>query len=477
VLLTAGLLAFSLAAPGAVMAAGFTVQVPGPMLGPNPNDTANIQKALDTCAAYGPNCTVQLQAGKYHTSQLVEYGFKGTFKGRGEGVTIIEARPNLTVGWMTPYSGSECAPNTTTCLWPNLIMFVNGAVEVSDLAISEPNTGAAEATPWPCTDCGTVTLTATALYDVLAFTGQYRADASVDRVSITGAPDGSATSFYGYNLINGIDYSGFYPNGLGGHYGYMLIGSFSLRNSALSWAFNPVAVDGPHEANHVTIGGAPGAGNSFDNAIGGIDLESAQRSVFDVSYNTSAATHYGMWVSYDPSQPTSPSQYLIHDNRFVTAATYGSDDEGIFLYDNSTAPYIQAKIWDNTINVLPGNSGIDVFYSKGTMITGNTITGTDGYDGIGLWGATYSAVIANNVSGLTVDPSGYAQIFLSPFADQGAATANNLVVCLHRTDQVVDQGTGNKVIGCDPSTATPKAAVGTGPVPHMLGLKVKPFLP
>ena len=464
-LLVAGLFVASLAVPAVVMGAppwGGNVHAVSPT---GTDDTTNLQNALNLCTGAGPNCTVQLKAATYYTKQLVAYDFHGTFKGAGENSTTIQALPDLTVGWTIPESASQCAPvgesnlaKRPGCLWPNLIMFVNGTIEVSDLSISEPYSGDAETTPWPTVDFGTAPgdqQTLTALYDVLAFTGQSRSDASVDRVSITGAPDGSATSFYGYNLANGIDYTGFYPNGSTGQYGATLTGSFSVPNSTFDWEYNPIAVDGPHLNNQVTIGGAPWAGNSFDNAVSGVDLESAQNSTFEVSYNTSAATHFGMWVSYDPTVPTSPSQYRIHDNNFVSSAPAGYWDDGIVLWDNSAAPYIGATIWHNTIRVLnPGNAGIEAQNATRVVILGNTVTGT-GYDAIGLYGVTKSAVTFNDVSGFTlmgtdsVGDTGEPGLGLSQYY-LDAGSANNLVMCLHRNDTVLDQGTGNKVIGCTP---------------------------
>jgi len=58
------------------------------------DDTTNIQAALDACVVRDPGCTVQLAAGKYLTRQLLEYNFRGTFKGMGKGSTTIEAFPD-----------------------------------------------------------------------------------------------------------------------------------------------------------------------------------------------------------------------------------------------------------------------------------------------------------------------------------------------------------------------------------------------
>ena len=101
---------------------------------PPPNgtdDTTNMQKALDACVAYGKNCTVQLAAGTYHTRQLVEYNFQGTFKGVGVSATIIQAIYPLPVNLPDVYYDGECMPNTSTCLWPSLIIFSSMATSRS----------------------------------------------------------------------------------------------------------------------------------------------------------------------------------------------------------------------------------------------------------------------------------------------------------------------------------------------------------
>ena len=87
-------LALLLILPTAASAGGPTIFVPPPN---GVDDTTNIQAALNACLAKRPGCTVQLQAGKYFTKQLVTYNFHGTFKGMGQERTRIEALPNLLV--------------------------------------------------------------------------------------------------------------------------------------------------------------------------------------------------------------------------------------------------------------------------------------------------------------------------------------------------------------------------------------------
>ena len=107
-----------------------------------------------------------------------------------------------------------------------------------------------------------------------------------------------------------------------------------------------------------------------------------------------------MWVvPWAPEfVPSSPSQYLIHDNTFLTSSDAAEWAQGILLYDDPANPGIQAKIWHNTIELgAPLGEGIDATYTTGTEIKGNTITGAGEYAAIALWGATRGTVIANDV--------------------------------------------------------------------------------
>ena len=113
-------LSLSLMMSAAAVANGTTVLVPPPN---GLDDTANIQAALNACVAHGSGCTVQLRAGKYLTSQLVAYNFRGTLKGMGQDKTTIQALPALQVTLPDVFVNGECAPNTTDCLWPDLMIF------------------------------------------------------------------------------------------------------------------------------------------------------------------------------------------------------------------------------------------------------------------------------------------------------------------------------------------------------------------
>lgn len=407
-----------------------TIYVPPPN---GVDDTANLQSALDACVAYGKKCTVQLAAGTYLTRQLVAYNFQGTFKGLGVDTTTIEAIYPLPVNIGDPFTQGECVPNTTTCLWPTLIMFVTGTAT----------------TGWPILGS-----TFTDLIDALRFMGKYPTNVTVDRIRVEGLPDNSSTST-GFNVINGVVFPGEFPRSSNPFDYYFLSGTLTVRNSSFKSMDDGVAAGAFLTSSKITIGGSPSTGNSFENVFVGLDMESAEKSHFEISYNVSSGITNSMWVVPWISPvfiPSSPSRYRIHDNRFSTT---GPKTTGIYLYNEPSHPWIDAVVRNNSIELQEALSdGVDAFNTQSTTILNNTITGT-GYDGIGLWSSTYSAVIGNNVSGYMPDPTvGLAQIHLDP------ATSFDLVVCLNPDDTLLNQGTNNIVIGCQQVATTTEAATG-----------------
>ena len=219
-------------------------------------------------------------------------------------------------------------------------------------------------------------------------------------------------------------------------------GSLTVRNSSFKSAIDGVSQDGFLHSSQMTIGGSPSAGNRFENLYVGMDLEGSEGSIFNVSNNDSTGVYYSMWViPWQPVfVPNSPSQYLIHDNQFVTTAAGAA---GILLSDSSTNPWIHATIWNNGIelqNVM--SDGIDATNTKNTAVLNNTIAGS-GYDGIGLRGSTSSVLLGNDLNGYTPDATaGLADIYLDP------STSHDLVICAQSSDSVLNQGTNNVVIGC-----------------------------
>lgn len=443
-----------------VITASTAWAVSGIVYVPPPNgvdDTSSIQAALDTCVAYGKNCTVQLAAGTYLTRQLVAYKFQGTFKGMGKDTSIIEALPYLPV---TIDFSQPCQPNTTTCLWPTLMIFVDGEISISDLSVHMPATNGTATVPAPGTG-------ATYIDAGIRFMAQYStANVHINRIEEEGRPDG--TSPYGFNVVNGVIYTGelssssanplTLPCGAAGGF-YFLSGLYTVRSSSFKSMGVGVSQDGCVRSSQVTIGGSPSTGNTFEDHLAGIDLESAENSKFEVSYNTSSGIGNSMWVVpwiESVFFPNKPSRYSIHDNTFITTGTSSAEGDvaGILLLsDTPDNPWIDAVVWNNSIQLQESPSdGIDAFNTIGTVILNNTVTGS-GWDAIGLYGSKSSTLMLNNVSGFVPDPStgSTAQVYLDP------ATSHDLLVCTESIDTVLNQGTNNVVIGCTASEAAAKS--------------------
>jgi hypothetical protein len=443
-----GILGLILLLPATVWAGGHTVMVPPPN---GVDDTANIQAALDACVAYGPGCTVQFPVGNYLTKQLVAYNFRGNFKGMGRDHTIIAALPYLLVNFQAN-EGSLCRPEPGKCFWPTVIVFVDGSIQVSDLSLVVPATNGTATLPWEFAGItGYI-----GLAGVMTFTGQH-VTAKVDRIHSEGRLD-PTNQYFGYNVVMALDFNGTLPRSSKPFDWYFVSGSFTVGNSLFSTAYVGISVWGFIRSSYITIGGSPDAGNRIENGYGGFDLETSQSSFFDVSYNQSSASGAAAWVvPWSPQfVPTSPSQYLIHDNKFIATA---QNADGLLLYDDVTNPWIQAVVWNNAVRVKDILSeGIGVHNTSGTAVWNNSVAGSDGYDGIGLWGSTLSTVAGNHVSGFTIDNTvGLAQIFLDP------ATSYDLVVCSNSKNSVLDQGTMNKVVGCQQSAASAEAATSAAP--------------
>ena len=437
-----------------------TVYVPPPN---GTDDTANIQAALNKCAAYGRNCTVQLAAGTYLTRQVLIQNFQGTFKGMGENTTTVQAL-FLPVNWPDP-AVVACSP--LDCLWATLVTFVDGSVTVSDLTININLVPATATYVQAGVEYENV-------YAPLEFTGKRLINAAVERVAVTGQPD--PNNSWGVNIVNGIHYSGeFARSTTPGDY-YFLTGSYTVQNSYFNNTGVAVSEDGFVTSALVTIGGSPRTGNVMENDSSGIDLEASEKSFFEVSHNNSSGYWAGGWIVpyYWYYVPSGPSQYWIHDNT-LTATGLGTPPsafpDGFYAYDNSTNPWIQAAVWNNTVQ-LQGtlSEGIGAYNTKGTAIWSNTIAGTDQYDGVGLWNSTGSSVIGNNLTNVTIDPTGLAKIYLDPY------TTKDFVLCSSLSDTVLNQGTNNVVIGCQQLDAASKSVSPADSRPTLGLPKDKPWL-
>jgi len=191
--------------------------------------------------------------------------------------------------------------------------------------------------------------------------------------------------------------------------------------------------------SRVTIGGSPATGNVFEDVLIGVDLESIENSVVEVSHNQAAGSWASSWaVPWCCYLPTKPSLFLIHDNTFKPTGPYA---DGIYLMDDPTNKWIYALIHNNNIEAQNiGNGAISAHNTNGTTILHNKISG-NGADGIGIWGGSHAQVLNNDVTNFTASPD-LAQIVLD------GTTTHSTVVCKTSNDTAMNLGTDNNLIGC-----------------------------
>ena len=458
------------------------------------DDTANIQAAFNAAVAAGPGSTVRLSAGRFYANNIVVAGFKGTFKGAGQGRTFIDTLRGLNEnnpGIDVPIAadGGVLAPV------PMFFAFDGGNVRVCDLSFDIT-------APDPAVESYYYGAPQNNVDTIVLVTGS--ASSAFDRVGFVAHPSAAGFTADGwpYNVNQCITIAGRVPAfDSDGNYGLPTtpvggvdtVSSCTMRN--VSHGVVATVFDGT-----LIVGGSPSTGNRFVNegqnaftiVTGGASTVFSYNVVDDsavpddstlqcgvvsfqpdnstgftpwprhlvIAHNTMLGCWEGVvaWQTDDGSGgPAWPLRLLIADNSITTTH---SQDEGMLLEDDSLAPgggggkTLDAMATGNHIvlNDTIGG-GIDGCFVNDAMVLGNRISGT-GLAGIFV-GTPASGdtapnsdsgwkIIGNNVSGVTADGSYYgvtsAPIWL------GTGATHCLVVGGKATTQVLDQGTDDTLI-------------------------------
>ena len=402
-----------------------------------PDNTADVQAALDQCVGYsGPGCTVQLAAGIYKTKQLFAKDFHGTFKGRGMDVTIIQALPNLPVSQEQPIVWNS--PPSVDNHYPMLVLFFGGDISVSDMTIRalEPN----QLEEWNIVEGERTTY----MWALLDFMGQSeKMNVVVTRVELQGAYDESGPAYSDHYNATGLSLDP-YPTLYHPSPGY-LSGTFRISACRFDTFVEGIAAGFLREAP-LTIGGSPSEANLIQNCDYGAVLINLDSSVVNFSHNDVSVvgpSAFGGIVAYQSPELGSietPTSFLIDHNSFKA---HGSSESGIAILDlfgaGKTADVV---ISNNEIFIQPSENGpafagIQNVFTEGTVISNNRIVGS-GLFGIVLFGDTQAMVKGNNVDGLA---AGVAAIYL----DSG--TSNCTVVGSGKKTNVLDEGINNTLVG------------------------------
>ena len=408
------------------------------------NDTARIQAAFNAAIKAGAGSTVQLAAGHFYTNSIVVKGFDGTFKGAGEGKTVIDS---LRGDPKTP----NAAPVTVMPGYsdPSLFIFTGGSIRVSDMSF---DITARSPAFWKQDTVGT-----TADYLMMDVFVTSNANSDFERVGFKAAA-GSDT--LGYNTDEGLLIAGNGPQYVHGTSRTILVTSGTERISGCSFA-------GPQTGLQVTgftRGTAAITGDVFNDAEACCVVNYPSASQIVISGNKMKARRAGnivLWqgfqVSLGGSAPPQslPAPHVLITHNIMSATGIAG---GVYVQDDSVpaggSPRLDATIADNTIVLANGGheGGVDGLYAQGIKVLHNHISGTglaaidvgcSSFFGMAPGPASGWQIIGNDVSGVKATSEKYyggrptAQILLGPTAD------HCLVVGGGTKTTVVDQGTGN----------------------------------
>lgn len=415
---------------------------------PGGNDTAHLQAAF---AAAGPGGAVQLTAGTYHTGAIFVRNFNGTFRGAGQGRTIIDT------------AGAPLAPNTVDdhgtiiVTWPSLFCFKGGNVTVSDMTVSISSS--APAVQWSCWGAET-----TALGAIFEATGT--SSVAFDDLTFD-TPAGSGDDG-GYNVdtdiivsgpltLNDVDPTSWGTTG----------GSVAFRGC--TFLGNIGVFIGGLTHGRLTLGGSPATGNFFDDGFIGCECGEESASQDLISYNRITA---GVWDilleeggwnldAQGAALPAPPAPcYLVADNQLMCPTI------GVALQDfcPSLGGYscLAASVSGNRFTLgssdNPAWSGLDGFGTQNISCLSNSFagyadngiaTGLDqSPDGSYYYPASGWRIAGNDFRRLNADTAG---VWLGP------GSSRCLVVGGPPPTQVLDQGTNDTLINVTPVNDPPVA--------------------
>ena len=413
------------------------------------DDTAHIRAAFNAAVKAGPGSTVQLSAGHFYTNNIVVNGFRGSFKGAGEGKTTIDCLRGLNPG---------LAGVTDNGYWPTLFFFDGGDLNVSAMSFDITAFSPVDAASNGGSDF---------LGSMVVVTGNVVSSAFNQVAFITG--DGNDG---GFNSDEDLYVGGTGPvdaNGLPTTF-WSISGTESVRDCCFN-GHDGIQIEG------LASGSATIADNVITSYLFGCLLFDNSDSTATVSGNQMSCSGgenvfalQGWQAGFGAGAPL-PSlpapRYLIADNRMLATGSAG----GLWVEDDSplysSPDRLDATISGNSIDLQNGgnDAGLDGLYAQNIRFVHNRIYGTGlaGID-VGALSALFGypsapargwKIIGNDMRGLTATGDQFggvptAQVWLGPDAD------HCLVVGCGPTT-VLDQGADDTLVNVTPVTDPPAA--------------------
>jgi hypothetical protein len=399
-------------------------------------DTENLVAAYEEAKSLGAGTTIRLTEGTYTIGMIEVHDFDGVLTGAGQGKTIIRNLSNL-----------PCEEMWQVNQLPSLLTFIGGNVVVSNMTF-HLNDGE------PCErgtlqdqiygDLGSVVVLAD--YSLSYVPENRHINGVIDNVDFIAGSDGGWGTYGTEGNVAMAVYCGT-PLWWVAEFMPLSIGEISVTNCTFKdvlvgpdfWAFNENSsinaegnvIEGGFQ--QIFIGGMVGAMLNIKN-------NKFEKGTFADLYIEGGDQGY-----YPDLFPAFETKYNISGNKFMTppgvTSMYITDNYRLKDPDNVSPQLYDVK--GNVFNSGEGGTAIMAINTKNARIWNNQFLGT-GSVGVMLDGdeptGTFSEgnqLTGNNFLGATFSD---AAVYLGP------VTRNNKVAGMS-SDKVVDEGTGNLIIG------------------------------
>jgi hypothetical protein len=400
------------------------------------HDTQNLMAAFEEAKSLGPGTTIRLTEGTYTIGMIEVHDFDGVLTGAGQGKTIITNLPDL-----------PCEEYWEANQLPALLTFLGGNTIISSLTfqISDGE---------PCArgtlqdqmygDLGSILVMAD--YSDLFVPENRFFKGVLDKVDFIAGNDGGYGTFGTQGNVAMHVYIGT-PIWFPGDYFPLSSGEITMKKCMFKDGLTGPDIWGLDEKSIIRLEGNILKGGLYNIFIGGCAGVSGwitgnhfyDGMVFDLNIDAGDAGYYPDLL------PAFETNYYISGNIFESLSGVMS----LYLTDNyrlkdpdNVAPQ-RYDVKGNVFNTSEGGMPVTMVNTVNAKIWNNQFSGT-GTVGVMLTGdeATGTFAESNQLTGNNFLGATYAEatVYLGP------VTRNNKVVGVG-SDKVVDEGTGNLIIG------------------------------
>ncbi|MBD3276225.1 MAG: hypothetical protein GF372_12990, partial [Candidatus Marinimicrobia bacterium] len=402
------------------------------------DDTENIKAALSAAQAAGEGSVIYFAPGHFHTDYLILTDFVGTIKGAGMDQTIISPIPKLDFG-DGPF---EYDFPTYENPWPNFITFIRGNITISDLTLYVED-------PAPVIPYTLYGYEEVVLAYLIRFTGD-DCSSRVERVHFKGSEQPNPET----GTAN-IAYANYYAGEIYGRGGNRMAvrGDHYVESSVFEDVI--MGIGAMLSDSKLIIGGKPQLGNLFTNTAVGIFINSLRETGVVVSYNeiNSYILPLRLWQGYtnemydDVEDPKIPRDGYVHvkRNTIHNSGTWNA----IYIRDMVRVDQIKRLsilIENNRVLSESPSAAMVIDGCFGGTVKNNIFQGS-GNGAIFAFSQTKDMLFLGN--NLNQFESRYTPYYF------GQQTSNNTLVGGNLKENVINNGTNNKIVGVNTQQGNP----------------------